>query len=72
MLTGFWGWFLVIVLVVAVFSADRLPDLKKLIESKTKEGLDAVKKGTKSVEEKIAKAKAARKQDSEDKPEDEE
>lgn len=57
MFSGFWGWFLVVVLVAAVFSADRLPELKKLLESKTKEGLDAVKKGTKNVEEKIAKIK---------------
>lgn len=61
MFSGFWGWFLVVVLVVAIFSADRLPELKKFIESKTKESVDAVKKGTKNVEEKIAKAKMEKK-----------
>ncbi len=58
MFSGFFGWFLVIVLVVAIFSADRLPELKQFFEKMSKEGIDAVKKGTKTVEEKIAKAKA--------------
>lgn len=57
MFSGFWGWLLVVVLVVAIFSADRLPELKKFLESKTKDGLNAVKQGTKNVEEKIAKMK---------------
>ncbi len=58
MFLGFWSWVLVIVLVVAIFSADRLPDLKKFIEKSTKDGLEAAIKGAKNVEEKIAKAKA--------------
>lgn len=57
MFSGFWGWLLVVVLVVAIFSADRLPELKKFLESKTKDGLNAVKQGTKNDEEKIAKMK---------------
>ena len=56
MFSGFWSWVLVILIVVAIFSADRLPELKKLAE----EGFEALKKGKKSVEEKIAKAKADR------------
>lgn len=54
MFSGFWSWVLVILVVVAIFSADRLPELKKLAN----EGIDALKKGKKSVEEKIAEAKA--------------
>lgn len=61
MFSGFWGWFLVIVLVVAVFSADRLPEFKKFIEKASKEGVDAMKKGKKNVEQKIAQAKDKKK-----------
>ena len=74
MFSGFWSWVLVIVLVVAIFSADKLPDLKKFIEKSTKDGLEAAKKGAKNVEEKIAKAKAEKekKKDSDENPDNEE
>ncbi len=49
MFSGFWGWFIVIVLVVAVFSADRLPDLKQLFEKTTKEGLEVIKQSKKKL-----------------------
>lgn len=54
MLSGFWGWFLVVVFVVLVFSADRLPEWKKSLEVIAKDGVDAVKKGTKTAQEKIS------------------
>ncbi len=68
MFSGFWGWFLVAVLVTAIFSADRLPELKQHIKKMSEDGVEAVKKGAKNVEEKIAKAKAEKqnKSDSED------
>ncbi len=74
MFSGFWSWVLVIVLVVAIFSADKLPDLKKFIEKSTKDGLEAAKKGAKNVEEKIAKVKAEKekKKDSDENPDNEE
>ncbi len=73
MFSGFWSWVLVIVLVVAIFSADKLPDLKKFIEKSTKDGLEAAKKGAKNVEEKIAKVKAEKekKKDSDENPDNE-
>lgn len=54
MFSGFWSWVLVILMVVTIFSADRLPELKKYAD----DGLEALKKGKKNVEGKIAKAKA--------------
>lgn len=60
------AWILVILVVVAIFEAHRMPELKSAIEAKTKEGVEAVKKGAKKAEEKIAKAKAA-KEEKEDK-----
>ncbi|MBQ8870954.1 MAG: hypothetical protein IJ019_06230 [Alphaproteobacteria bacterium] len=54
------GWLLVIILVVAIFNADKLPDLKKLIETKTKEGVEAVKKGQQKAQEKLAQVKEAK------------
>lgn len=63
MFSGFWSWVLVIILVAVIFSADRLPALKKYAD----EGVEALKKGKKAVEEKIAKAKADRQKNKEDK-----
>lgn len=51
------GWLLVIILVIAIFNADKLPDLKKAIEAKTKEGVEAVKKGQQKAQEKLAQVK---------------
>ena len=49
MFSGFWSWVLVIVLVVAVFQADKLPGFVNFIKKFTKEGLDAAKQGAKIV-----------------------
>ena len=54
------GWLIVIIVVVAIFNADKLPDLKKAIEAKTKEGVEAVKKGQQKAQEKIAQVKEAK------------
>ena len=51
---------LVIILVVAIFNADKLPDLKKAIETKTKEGVEAIKKGQQKAQEKLAQVKEAK------------
>lgn len=51
------GWLIVILVVVAIFNADKLPQIKSTIEAKTKEGVEAVKKSAKKAEEKIAQAK---------------
>ena len=60
------GWLLVIILVVAIFNADKLPDLKKKIEAKTKEGVEAVKKSQKMAQEKLAQAKSKAKKEETD------
>lgn len=57
MFSGFWGWFLVVVIVAAIFGAGKLPELKKIAEDKLKVGLDAVQKGKKDIEAKIAESK---------------
>ena len=54
------SWLLVIILVVVIFNADKLPDLKKAIEAKTKEGVEAVKKGQQKAQEKLAQVKEAK------------
>ncbi len=51
------SWLLVIILVVAIFNADKLPELKNAIETKAKEGVEAVKKGQQKAQEKLAQVK---------------
>lgn len=51
------GWLIVILAVVVIFNADKLPQIKSTIEAKTKEGVEAVKKSAKKAEEKIAQTK---------------
>lgn len=51
------GWFLVIVLVVAVFSAHKLPALKENIKTLTDKGIEAAKKGKEKAEEKLKEVK---------------
>lgn len=36
MFSGFWGWFLVVVIVAVIFGAGKLPDLKVQAEEKLK------------------------------------
>ena len=51
------GWFLVIVLVVAVFSAHKFPAFKEEIKALTQKGIEAAKSGKEKAEKKIAEAK---------------
>jgi Sec-independent protein translocase protein TatA len=56
-MTGFFGWFLIIVAVLAIFNAERLPDLQRILEGKFKESLDAANKGKELAKSQIEKAK---------------
>lgn len=58
MLYGFWSWVLVILVVAAIFYANRLPQLRKQAEEKLKQGKDLGKilleKSKKELETKTA------------------
>ena len=72
MFSGFWGWFLVVVIVAAIFGAGKLPELKKIAEDKLKLGMDVVQKGKKEIEAKLNEAKKHKeetKKEEENKPE---
>lgn len=56
-MTGFMGWFLTIVLVLAIFNAEKLPALRQLMEEKLKTSLDAAKEGSKIAKDKIKQVK---------------
>lgn len=56
-MTGFMGWFLTIVLVLAIFNAEKLPALRMLLEQKLKDSLDAAKEGSKIAKDKIKQVK---------------
>jgi predicted metal-dependent peptidase len=56
-MTGFMGWFLTIVLVLAIFNAEKLPALRMLLEQKLKTSLDAAKEGSKIAKDKIKQVK---------------
>lgn len=72
MFLGFWSWVLVFIVVVAIFSADRLPELREFLQKMSKEGAEAVKKGKKELEGKIAQAKAAKEKKAKEKAAEEE
>ena len=54
---GFFGWFLVIVGVLAVFNAEKLPALRQLLEEKFKGSLDVAKESSKTVKSKLEQVK---------------
>ena len=56
-MTGFMGWFLAIVFVLAIFNAEKLPALRQLLEDKLKTSLDAAKKGSEIAKDKIKQVK---------------
>ncbi|MBR1600297.1 MAG: hypothetical protein IJ677_01820 [Alphaproteobacteria bacterium] len=51
------GWFLTIVIVLAVFNAEKLPALRQLLEEKLKNSMDAAKEGSKIAKDKIKQVK---------------
>ncbi len=57
MFSGFWGWFLVVVIVAVIFGAGRLPELKEQAQDKLKLLAQAAEKGKKELEAKIEEAK---------------
>lgn len=54
---GFFGWFLVIVGVLAIFNAEKLPALRQMLYEKLKGSLDAAKEVSKTTKNKIEKVK---------------
>lgn len=54
---GFFGWFLVIVGVLAIFNAEKLPTLRQMLDEKLKGSLDAAKEVSKTTKSKIEKVK---------------
>jgi len=54
MFSGFWGWFLVVVIVAVIFSAGKLPELRKEAEEKLKLGMAALEKSKEELNKKIA------------------
>ena len=71
MFSGFWGWFLVVVIVAVIFGAGKLPDLQKEAEEKLKLGLAALEKGKEELNKKLAeKAQKAKNNSKNDSPRD--
>ena len=52
------GWILVIIGVLAIFNAEKLPALKQMMEDKFKDSMDAAKEGSKIAKNKIKQVKA--------------
>ncbi len=51
-------WLLVIIVVLAIFNAEKLPALRQLLEEKFKDSVVAAKEGSKLAKDKIQKVKA--------------
>lgn len=51
------GWFLTFLLVVAIFNAEKLPELRAKLEEKIKDSVDAAKEGSKLASDKIKQVK---------------
>ena len=54
---GFMGWFIVFVGVLAIFNAEKLPAIKKMVEEKFKDSVDAAKEGSKAAQAKVKQVK---------------
>ena len=57
-MTGFMGWFLTIVLVLAIFNAEKLPAWRKMLEEKLKDSVEAAKVGAEKAKTKMEKVKS--------------
>ena len=55
---GFFGWFLVIVAVIAILNAEKLPAWRKLLEEKLKDSVEAAKVGAEKAKTKMEKVKS--------------
>ena len=66
MFSGFWGWFLVVVIVAVIFGAGKLPDLKVQEEEILKLLDSAAEKCKKVLEAKINEAKKKREENKEE------
>ena len=55
---GFFGWFLVIVAVIAILNADKLPAWRKMLEEKFKDSVEAAKVGAEKAKTKMEKVKS--------------
>ena len=51
------GWIIVILGVLAIFNAEKLPALRQLLEDKFKDSVEAAKEGSKVAKDKIKKVK---------------
>ena len=51
------GWILVIIAVLAILNAEKLPALRQMAEEKFKDGIDAAKVGSKLAKDKIQQVK---------------
>lgn len=60
MFLGFWSWVLVLIAVIAIFSADRLPELKEFLKEFTETVKNGTKNGVQKVKEKAEKSKKNR------------
>ncbi len=56
-MTGFFSWLLIIVGVLAIFNAEKLPALKEMLEEKFKDSVDAAKEGSTLAKNKIKQVK---------------
>ena len=54
---GFFGWFLVIVAVIAILNAEKLPAWRKMLEEKLKDSVEAAKVGAEKAKTKMEKVK---------------
>ena len=54
---GFMGWFIVFVGVLAIFNAEKLPAIRKMLEEKFKDSVDAAKEGSKAAQAKLKQVK---------------
>lgn len=57
-MSGFFGWFIVIVGVIAVFNAEKLPVWRKMLEARLKDGVEVAKESSKKAKNKLEKVKS--------------